>query len=233
MTSLFSSATPRASRNVFLGVLASVSLLTVGLFGSTAVAAQDVEASGQPASIDGTWTLDTSIGDFADFTSAWVGFRVAEVLSNIGEAQAVGRTPVVSGKLAVSGTTIEDAFIEADLTAIKSDQSRRDPAIQRALETGEFPTATFQSSEPVDLGVVPAESETFTAAVPGTLTIHGVSQEVTLDLTAQRIGDVVAVVGALPIDFTSYGVAMPTAPIVVSVEESGDLEWQLYFRRDA
>ena len=67
--------------------------------------------------------------------------------------------------------------------------------------------------------------------MPGTLTIRDVSQDVTLELDGQRVGDVVVVVGTLPVDFTSFGVTMPTAPIVVSVEDDGDLEWQLFLRR--
>jgi polyisoprenoid-binding protein YceI len=195
---------------------------------ATAAPSQAVAPEG---GIDGTWSIDTSIGDFSDFSSPWVGFRVAEVLDLIGEAEAVGRTPAVSGELQVSGTTIDSAVIEADLTAIRSDQSRRDPAIQRALETTDFPTATFVSGGPVDLGALPVENEPFVVAMPGTLTIHGVPQDVTLELTAQRVGDVVAVVGTLPVDFTAFGVEMPTAPVVVSVEDTGHLEWLLFFRR--
>lgn len=194
-----------------------------------AVRAQDEEMVAE--GIDGTWTVDTSIGDFEDFSSSWVGFRVAEVLSPGGEVEAVGRTPLVSGGLEASGSTIQNAVIEADLTGIASDRSRRDPAIQRALGTGEFPTATFESSEPVDLGTVPTDGEPFSASVPGTLTIRGVGQDVTLELQGQRAGDVVVVVGTLPLDFTSFDVTMPTAPIVVSVEDSGDLEWQLFLTR--
>ncbi len=200
--------------------------LLVGVSGTTY--AQDAEAADE--GIDGTWVLDASIGSFDDFTSSWVGFRVNEVLSPGGEVEAVGRTPAVSGQLEVSGTVIESAVIEADLTAITSDRSRRDPAIQRALGTGDFPTATFTSTEAVDLGAVPGE-EPFSASLPGSLTIRDVSQDVTLDLDGQRVGDTVVVVGALPLDFTSYDVTMPTAPIVVSVENEGDLEWQLYFTR--
>jgi polyisoprenoid-binding protein YceI len=208
--------------------------------GSGAARAQDAEEPLEsmapveaPAAggIDGTWTVTTEIGDFADFTSSWVGFRVAEVLERIGETEAVGRTPNVSGQLDVSGSTIESATLEADLTSIRSDQSRRDPAIQRALDTGEFPSATFESSGPVDLEVVPVDGEPFEASVPGTLTIHGVSQDVSLAMTGQRVGDIVVVVGTLPVDFTSFDVTMPTAPVVVSVEDTGDLEWQLYFER--
>jgi polyisoprenoid-binding protein YceI len=193
-----------------------------------AVQAQDEAAD---ESIDGTWTIDTSIGSFDDFSSSWVGFRVAEVLNPGGEVDAVGRTPAVSGQLEASGTVIESALIDVDLTTITSDRPRRDGAIQRSLGTGEFPTATFEFSEPVDLGAVPVEGEPFSASVPGTITIRDVTQDVEFELLGQRAGDVVVVVGSLPVDFTSFGVTMPTAPIVVSVEDSGDLEWQLFLTR--
>ncbi len=208
---------------------AALALGAAFIVGAGTVSAQDeVAADG----IDGTWAVDTTIGDFDDFSSSWVGFRVAEVLSPGGDLEAVGRTPLVNGLLDASGSVIESAVIEADLTGIISDKPRRDDAIQRALGTGEFPTATFASSEPVDLGAVPADGEPFSASVPGTVTIRDVSQDVTLDLQGQRAGDVVVVVGTLPVDFTSFGVTMPTAPIVVSVEDSGDLEWQLFLSRD-
>lgn len=196
--------------------------------------ASEAEAtqSGAAAETDGTWVLDTSIGGSVD-DGSYVGFRVAEVLERIGEAEAIGRTPSVSGWLTLSGTTLESATIEADLTRIASDQSRRDPAIQRALDTGSFPVATFESSEAVELPSMPTADEVVDVAVPGVLTIHGQSQDVMAKMQAQRVGDVVVVIGTLPADFSSFGISMPSAPIVVSVEDSGDLEWQLFFRRQA
>jgi len=210
---------------------AAIALSAAFVVGSAgAVQAQDeVSAEG----IDGTWSVDTSIGSFDDFSSSWVGFRVSEVLNPGGEVDAVGRTPVVSGQLDASGSVIESAMIEVDLTTITSDRPRRDGAIQRSLGTGEFPTATFAFSEPVDLLSVPVEGEPFNVSVPGTVTIRDVTQDVEFQLQGQRAGDVVVVVGSLPVDFTSFGVTMPTAPIVVSVEDNGDLEWQLFLTRDA
>lgn len=219
---------------------AAVALASAAIVGSGTVNAQEAEEPVETMAaevttavegIDGTWTMNTEIGDFEEFSGSWVGFRVAEVLERFGDVEAVGRTPVVSGELRVTGSTIESAVIEADLSAIESDQARRDPAIQRALNTRDFPTATFESSEPVELDGVPADGEPFEASLPGVLTIHGVSQDATLDMTGQRVGDIVVVVGALPVDFTSFDVTMPTAPVVVSVEDNGDLEWQLFFDR--
>lgn len=237
---------PRRVRLLFIG---SMALASAAFIGTGVVSAQDAVAPAESpavetvtdetatdetasAGIDGTWMVDTEVGDFADYSSSWVGFRVAEVLQGLGDVDAVGRTPTVSGMLVANGTTIESALIEVDLTTITSDQPRRDPAIQRALDTVEFPTATLATREPVDLGAVPADGEPFSASVPGTLTIHGVSQDVAFELTGQRAGDVVVVVGTLPVDFTSFGITMPTAPIVISVEDAGDLEWQLFLRRE-
>ena len=236
------------TRRGLLKTSAVAGALLIGLAdASSPVHAQDAKASAAPTSsvpyvsgdptiaepvrLDGTWTLDTGIGDFADFSSAWVGFRVAEVLDHFGETEAIGRTPVVSGALEVSGTIIESATIEADLSAIRSDRSRRDRPIQRALQTQEFPVAIFESSAPVDLETLPVEGEAFEVTIPGTLTVHGVSQDVEIPLVVQQVGESVAVVGSLPIDFTSFGIEMPLAPIVVSVENEGSLEWQLFFTR--
>ena len=189
-------------------------------------------ASGDPLTgVDGTWTVDTSIGSFADYTSVWAGFRVKEVLEQIGDAEAVGRTPDVTGQLTISGTTLQAATIEVDLTTIKSDRERRDPAIQRALETGSFPNATFELGAPVDLGGIPASGETVTIDAAGTLTIHGTAKQISVPLQAQVVDDTLVVVGSAPVTFTDFGVSMPTAPIVVSVEDSGSIEFQLFFTR--
>lgn len=219
-------------RRLWLVPVAALSLVGALVLGAGVAQAQESEAP-DVDTIDGTWVVDTGIGDFADYSSSWVGFRVSEVLDPGGEVDAVGRTPAVSGQLVATGSVIENATIEVDLTTITSDRPRRDGAIQRALETNDFPSATLVSREPVDLGEVPVEGQPFSLSVPATLTIRDVSQEVDLELTGQRAGDIVVVVGTLPIDFTSFGVTMPTAPIVVSVEDSGDLEWQLFLSRQA
>ena len=205
---------------------AALSLSAAFVVGAGAVSAQD-------DSIDGTWTVDTSIGSIDDGSGTFVGFRVAEVLDPGGEKVAVGRTPDVSGQIDVAGTVIESFAIEADLTTLATDNNFRNGAIQRTLQTGDFPTASFVSTESVDLGQVPPEGEVFAVSVPGTLTIRDVSQDMVVDLEAGRGGDTVVVVGTWPIEFGDFDVTMPSAPIVVSVSESGELEWQVFFTRES
>jgi polyisoprenoid-binding protein YceI len=204
---------------------AALSLSAAFLVGTGAVRAQE--------SIDGTWTVDTSIGSVDDGSGTFVGFRVSEVLDPGGENLVVGRTPAVSGQLEAAGTVIEHIAIEADLTPLRTDNDFRNGAIQRTLQTGDFPAASFVSTEPVDLGQLPTEGEVFEVTVPGTLTIKDVSQDISVDLQAGRAGDTVVVVGTWPIEFGDFGVTMPSAPIVVSVEDNGSLEWQIFFTRDA
>jgi len=196
---------------------------------SHAPGATDDGAAAPADGADGTWTVDSSIGSFADYTSSYAGFRVDEVLTSIGSTTAVGRTPDVSGSLTIADGSLTSAAIEVDLTTIRSDQSRRDPAIQRALETASFPTATFTLTTPVALSDEADSGETLMASVAGDLTIHGVTVPVTLNLDASLVNGVIVAVGSIDVTFTDFGVVMPTAPIVVSVQENGQIEFQLFF----
>ena len=203
---------------------AALSLSAAFVVGTAAVNAQD-------DSIDGTWTVDTSIGDISEGSSTFVGFRVDEVLDPGGNVTAVGRTPSVDGQLDVAGTVIESFSIEADLTGLSTDNAFRNGAIQRSLGTDQYPSATFVSTEPVDLGQIPPEGEVFQASVPGTLTIKDVSRDIVVDLEAGRGGENVVVIGTWPIVFDDFGIDLPSAPIVVSIEEDGLLEWQIFVTR--
>lgn len=183
--------------------------------------------------IDGTWAVDTSIGEFSyeDSTGTFVGFRIAEELANIGSTEAVGRTPEVTGTLVASGTTISEVTIEADMTAITTNESRRDDNVQDALDTASFPTATFTLTTPIELDASALAGAAVAVDAVGDLTIHGVTQSVTIPLEAQLVGDTIVVVGSLDIVFADYGVEVPSAPIVVSADDHGPLELQLFFTR--
>jgi len=181
----------------------------------------------------GTWTVDTSIGSFADFSSSFVGYRVDETLAGNKANTAVGRTPGVSGSLTLDGSTVTSVEITADLTQLKSDDSRRDGQLRRqAIETSTFPTATFTLTQPIDLGSVPADGSTYDVQATGDLTLHGVTRSVTIPLHAEVGGDVVTVTGSIDIAFADYAVVPPTSFVVLSIEDHGIMELQLHFRQD-
>jgi len=185
-----------------------------------------------PDGLDGTWTVDQTIGSFSDFSSSFVGYRVQEELASVGATEAVGRTPDVSGSLTVDGTTITAADFTADLTTLVSDESRRDGQLRnQALETSQFPTATFTLTKPVELGSIPAEGQAVDVTATGDLTLHGVTRSVEIPMQAKLENGVVTVVGTLPIVFADYDIAKPTSFVVLSVDDNGVMEFQLHFTK--
>lgn len=188
-------------------------------------------ASARPVSVDGTWTVDTSLGSFSDFTDSWAGFRVDEVLDNIGDASAIGRTPGVSGSLDISGQTLSATQITVDLTRIVSDRTRRDDSIQRTLQTSTFPSASFTLTAPIDLPSAPTDGVTYTLTVTGDLTIHGVTRAAGVQLTARLVNGVIVMVGSTPFTFSDFGMTPPRAPVVLSVDDHGTIEFQLFFTK--
>jgi polyisoprenoid-binding protein YceI len=186
-----------------------------------------------PAGFAGTWSVDTSTGEFSfgESTGTFVGFRVREELAGIGAATAVGRTPVVEGTLTIEGTTVTDVVIEADLSALTTDDRRRDSRVQSALGTAEHPIATFELTQPIALGDAVEAGGPVSVLATGELTVRGVSRPVTVALDAQVVGDAVVVVGSTEIVFADFGVTVPSAPIVLSAEDRGQLELQLFFTR--
>jgi polyisoprenoid-binding protein YceI len=201
------------------------STVAAGPSGPTSPAAG---TTGAAAGLDGTWKVDPSVGSFADFTGSFVGYRVKETLANIGATEAVGRTPDVTGSVTVQGTSITAAQLTADLTTLRSDEQMRDGQLRRqALETQQFPTATFTLTAPVELGSVPAEGATVAATATGDLTLHGVTRSVKVPLQARLQGGVVTIAGSLPITFADFGMAKPQSMVVLSVEDHGVMELQL------
>lgn len=187
-----------------------------------------------PDSIDGTWTVDTSVGEFtleAATTSTFVGFRVDEVLRVIGATTAVGRTPAVSGSIEIADNTLTAASIVADLTSLVSDEQRRNMSIQRALGTSANPNATFILTEPIELGAAAASGDPIQVLATGDLTINGITQRVEITLDAQLVSGMILIAGTTEVTFSDYHVSTPTAQSVLSVEDHGVIEIQLWLDR--
>jgi polyisoprenoid-binding protein YceI len=185
-------------------------------------------AAPAPASIDGTWTVNASLGTGAN--ASFVGYRVQEQLASIGANTAVGRTSAVSGTFDLQGTSVTAATITADLTALKSDSAGRDGQLSRqGLQTATYPTAKFVLGQPIDLGSLPSDGQVVTATATGQLTLHGQTRTVQVPLQVTRSGGVIAIAGSLPITFADFGIQAPTSFAVLSVAGNGTMELQLLF----
>ena len=201
----------------------------------TETASSDQTADGA-AGLAGVWTVQVAEdpGDLlGEPTVSFAGFRVNEVLSSVGDFTAVGRTAKVGGSIELTDASLVAATVEVQMGTLRTDNSYRDGRVYQALDTSGFPLATFTLVEPVELPVGMADGEAFSGPAEGDLTIKGVTSRATFDLQAQLVGDRIVAVGSSNVLFSDYGVTAPTAPIVVSVEDHGIMEFQLIFTRRA
>jgi polyisoprenoid-binding protein YceI len=177
------------------------------------------------ASLDGTYTVKPGS------SSNFVGYRVTEKLfANVAQTTATGRTNDVTGTMTISGTTISDVTVTADLRSLSSDSSLRDGRIRdQGLESNRFPVAKFVLTTPITLASLPAAGETIKVDATGDFTLHGVTKKVTIPLEARWDGKAIQVVGTLPIVFGDYSITAPSSPLVASIDDHAEMEFQLFF----
>ena len=235
----------RTGKLVIIGVVVLVLALSGGylLFASRTSdspppAALNPAASttaGQASGTTGADSADSPDGSWqvSDDGSSYVGYRVKEQLAFLDSPnEAVGRSSAVTGTMEVAGDTVEDVRIEADLTRLTSDETRRDNAIrQRGLESERYPTAILELAEPIKLAKVPVEGEEVRGQGKGRLTVHGVTREVDLDLRGRWSGSTIQVVGQLPVKMSDYQIEAPRFGPVVSIEDSAAVDFSLVFER--
>ena len=85
---------------------------------------------------------------------------------------------------------------------------------------------------PIELGAIPEENVAFDVTAVGDLTIHGVTQSVSIPLAAIRVGDIVGARGSLMFTWDDFGMEQPTSMRVVSLADDVTLELQVFFRYD-
>jgi len=239
------------SRRRTLGIILGVAVLVVAAAGfagwwflirddappeadiDTAGRTLDEEAGADASGgIEGDWTVDASVGSFDDFSGTWAGYRFEEELASIGTNTAVGRTPEVTGTMTVAGDEVTGVDVEVDLTTLESDSGTRDGSLRsRGLESDSFPTATFSLTAPLALPPGADAGERVTAEATGDLTIHGVTQPVTLTVEAELSGSTAAIVGSAPVVLGDFDIEPPTGFSVLSINDEGTFEFQIFLTK--
>jgi polyisoprenoid-binding protein YceI len=170
-------------------------------------------------SVEGSWRVGNG---------SQAGYRVDEVLFGQ-NTTAVGRTDQVTGELEIEGTRAVSGSFTVDLASVRSDSDQRDSQFRgRVMNTERYPNATFELTEPVDFGSVPDVNEQVTGEATGNLTVHGETNPVTFDLTAQRTAGGFRANGSIPITFADYGIDAPNFG-GITVEDEGAVEFLLAF----
>ena len=173
--------------------------------------------------LTGVWTLSEQGESFA-------GYRIQEELARIGGNTAVGRSSAIEATLEFDGSAITNVEIVVDMTALASDDSRRDRQLRtRAIETNDFPTASFVLTEPILLDGVPEDGVPIAATAIGDFTLHGVTRSVEIALEGQLTNGLVVVIGSLDVALADYEIEPPVGLSVLSVADDGVIEFQLIF----
>lgn len=139
---------------------------------------------------------------------------------------AVGSTSGVSGSLTLTadGQLAQAERITVDLTTLKSDESMRDNFVQRnTLQTTQYPTTVFSPSAITGLSSLPTSGSS-TFQMSGDLTVHGVTKPLTWTVTAQFQNGQVSGKATAPFTITEFGMTLPKAGPVLSVQDAGTLE---------
>jgi polyisoprenoid-binding protein YceI len=157
-----------------------------------------------------------------------LGYRIKENLFGV-DTEAVGRTNQITGSLTIDGTTVTQAEFVVDVASISSDESKRDGQFRgRIMSTDEFPEAAFTLTAPIELGLEPAEGAQVASTATGELTLRGVTNPVTFELTAQQANGKIGVLGNIGVVFADYSIANPSFG-GVTTEDRGLLEFVLVF----
>lgn len=188
----------------------------------------DTTPTTEPAPADTVDTAAAGAGLWEITDASELGYRVTEVLFGI-DAEGVGRTNQISGALTINGLQVTDAEFVVDVASISSDESRRDNQFRgRIMSTDEFPTATFNLTEPIELSTESEEGATVETTATGDLTLRGVTNSVTFDVSAKQEDGKIGVLGNIPIVFADYEIANPSVP-GITTEDEGLLEFVLVF----
>ena len=182
----------------------------------------------------GTWQIGS--GSVA-------GYRVKEQFAGqTSTHEAVARTSDVTGQVSIaqagSTYTMTSAKVTVQLANLASVDSvagynvtNRDRLVQRALDVSSFPTAVF-TAQSVALPAGIETGQAVNVAVPGQLTIHGVTKGVTANLQLRVNGATAQIAGSIATSMGDFAITPPNAPFTV-VQTAVTIEVQLSLTQGA
>ena len=188
---------------------------------TTIGAASDTTVVASVSDVDGEWVATSE---------SVVGYRVREIL--FGQStEGVGRTNSVTGSLVVSESVVTTASFTVEMATLVSGSDRRDRQVAgRILDVSSYPTSTFELLEPITLTTESLNGSELAVTAKGTLTLRGVSKDVSVPLVAQLVDGTISVNGTIEIVFADWGIPDPSVS-AISVEDRGLLEFLIVFGR--
>jgi polyisoprenoid-binding protein YceI len=192
-------------------------------------------ASARPASSTATVRLTAGPGTWSVAGGSQAGYRVREQLGfAAAPSDAVGRTSQVSGSMTISrtasGYSLDAASLTVDVSSLTSDRPMRDQRLhQMGLDSDQYPAANFVLSNPVLLPATAANGQPISVQAQGTLTVHGVTRQVTIPMRARLSGSTIEATGSMTFPFEEFGMTPPSIGGFVSVQDSATMEFDVFF----
>jgi len=180
------------------------------------------------------YALAQAPADVVRFTVAPTGnearYRVREQLARLNfPNDAVGKTTGIQGGIAVdqSGAIVEsESRFTIDVASLASDSDRRDNFVRRnTLQTAEHPNVVFVPTGFRNLKFPLPENGELTFQIVGNLTIRGVTQPVTWDVTAKAANGSITGDATTQFTFDEFQITKPRVASVLSVADEIKLEY--------
>jgi polyisoprenoid-binding protein YceI len=154
-----------------------------------------------------------------------------ETLASIGlPSRAKGATHDIRGDFYLRADGIDSSFesrFTVDLRTLKSDESRRDARVQDALDTDEYPEATFVVRRVDGFPTRWSAEEDSEFTMTGDLSIHGVTREVTWEVKAKREGHVMTALATVELRYADFNITPPNIAGFVSLTDTFTIQVQV------
>jgi polyisoprenoid-binding protein YceI len=113
----------------------------------------------------------------------------------------VGSTTTVTGAL-VGDPTNAGGWVESPVATLVTHNEHRDRDLRASMETAKYPTMRFSLAPTTVVGLLATGSQI--AVLRGSLSIHGVTHDVSLPATIERGADTIRVTSTFPLDLGDY-----------------------------
>ena len=155
-------------------------------------------------------------------------YRIDEELAGRGFFTAIGETTEVVGRVVFDdngGVVADGSAIVMQAASLTTDSDRRDGYVrERTLLTSEYPAIVFNPTSTAGLpSPISDASGTVEFTITGDLTVRDQTREVTWNVVAE-FGDTISGLASVVISFEQFGIDKPSVAVVLSVEDSFQLE---------
>jgi polyisoprenoid-binding protein YceI len=145
---------------------------------------------------------------------------------------AKGTTSDVKGEFHLTADGLDASQPSAftvGLASLKSDQSRRDGMVQRALETTKYQSATFTATKLTGMPAQFGDTDSV-LQLTGMLDLHGVQKEVTWELKVKKdaASNILSGLATVELKYSDFNIRKPDIGGFVSVEDNVTIQVQLF-----